>query len=848
MPLPETLRFFKNKGEMQVLLAVFTFLSALRFRKDVPLNQVLSQRYGRPLVSSYRHLQKTHLRRDKAVLDLQFLNACKSGGVIPKLLYFKVSLQNFTSSKLYRSILFKCLDFEIKRKEGLIEKLKGAYTRDVDHFKTLVSWLDFKILLSKLTKSNRCKLNNVKQTHKKKLLSLGVVSQGGIEAGRVIFNFSHMVLTKGEEEVLKLGLQLGLPVVKQKFVDHFLSFERLLSTLTNNKKHFSGSDQTWAGLANIVKSFANESFSHRLPHSIFAGNKHKVTTLKNLRDDKSIVISKPDKGRGVVILNKVDYITKTEEILQDATKFRSLSEDWFKCVLRLEDRLNRFLRTVKTKLGDNVYNWLFASGSTPGILYGLPKVHKEGCPIRPILSAIGTFNYNLAKFFVPILAPLTSNKFTIKNSIDFTKEILNTKFSHSNFYMASFDVKSLFTNIPLIETVQICVDQAKNLNLIPNDLTPLEFETLLSLATKESVFIFNNQLYKQVDGVAMGSPLGPTLANAFLCYHETKWLDECPLEFKPLVYNRYVDDCFLVFQEKGHVDKFLNYLNSRHNHISFTVEHEVDNSLPFLDVRVTRSRDGFSTDVFRKDTYTGLGLNFNSFVPSSFKFNSIQTLLVRAFNICSSWISFDQEINRLKLYFTNNGYPLHLFETKLKHFLSRKINGERNVTRDDKEVRYVSLPFQGPISLRIRNKLRPLLHGSFPGLQFRFIFSNSNTIGSFFRLKDRLPNYLCSEVVYSFSCPDCQIRYIGSTHRNLKIRISEHKGRSYRTGRPLTNPNFSVIRNHSREKDHIIRDEDFKILYRSNHSDLRIVESLFIYKQQPQLNVNEAPYVLQTLG
>ncbi len=89
------------------------------------------------------------------------------------------------------------------------------------------------------------------------------------------------------------------------------------------------------------------------------------------------------------------YLEKTETILSDTTKFKLLNEDVFKCILRLEDKLNRFLRTVKNKLTEDVYNFLFASGSTPGILYGLPKVHKAGCPIRPILSAIGTFNYNL---------------------------------------------------------------------------------------------------------------------------------------------------------------------------------------------------------------------------------------------------------------------------------------------------------------------------------------------------------------------------------------------------------------------------------------------------------------------
>ena len=177
------------------------------------------------------------------------------------------------------------------------------------------------------------------------------------------------------------------------------------------------------------------------------------------------------------------------------------------------------------------------------MLYGLPKVHKDGCPIRPILSAIGTFNYNLAKFFVPILAPLTTNEYTLANSIQFVKDVLSVKFPHQ-FFMASFDVKSLFTNIPLNETVEICVNEIERLKLFPNDFTAQEFRSLLEVATKVSVFVFNNQFYRQVDGVAMGSPLGPTLANAFLCFYEKKWVDNCSAEFKPLLYKRYVDDCF----------------------------------------------------------------------------------------------------------------------------------------------------------------------------------------------------------------------------------------------------------------------------------------------------------------
>ena len=94
--------------------------------------------------------------------------------------------------------------------------------------------------------------------------------------------------------------------------------------------------------------------------------------------------------------------------------------------------------------------------------------------------------------------------------------------------MGSLDVNSLSTNIPLDETIDICVNQLFENTDTVEGFTKLELKQLLSLAIKESCFIFNGLLYKQIDGVTMGSPLGPSLANGFLSYHEKNWLNNCP--------------------------------------------------------------------------------------------------------------------------------------------------------------------------------------------------------------------------------------------------------------------------------------------------------------------------------
>ena len=181
-----------------------------------------------------------------------------------------------------------------------------------------------------------------------------------------------------------------------------------------------------------------------------------------------------------------------------------------------------FLRKINSlKITDVGYKHLHPCGSCPGILYGMAKLYKsvtDRCPsLRPILSAINTSSYKLVNFPVPLLTPLTSNDYAIKDSLSFAKEV-------SSF--DSFDIEFIFTNIPLEETINICVDKLFENNTKVNNLTKNSFRSLLELATLDSFFIFDGKSYKQKDGVAMGNLLDPTLANVFLCQFEKQWMSD----------------------------------------------------------------------------------------------------------------------------------------------------------------------------------------------------------------------------------------------------------------------------------------------------------------------------------
>ena len=164
-----------------------------------------------------------------------------------------------------------------------------------------------------------------------------------------------------------------------------------------------------------------------------------------------------------------------------------------------------------------------------------------------------------------------------------------------------------------------------------------QFQTLLSIATKESFILFNGSYYQQIDGVAMGSPLGPKFANIFLCYYEEQWLSKCPVDIRPTFYRRYVDDIFLLFNNQEQVERFKAYMNTRHPNMKFTSELESDNLLAFLDIKVIRSDTSFITSVYRKPTFSGEYANFNSFLPDIYKSGLIRILLFRFVQIGESY-------------------------------------------------------------------------------------------------------------------------------------------------------------------------------------------------------------------
>ena len=200
---------------------------------------------------------------------------------------------------------------------------------------------------------------------------------------------------------------------------------------------------------------------------------------------------------------------------------------------------------------ENEYNNLHLSGSALTRIYGTPKMHKFSSSnsfpkLRPIVLSIGTFNYNLAHLLCNIFWPLAPNDYSCKDTFSFVSQIKNANLSRK--FLVSYDVTSLFTNIPLQETIDIAINLIFNHN--PNlNITRKELKKLFLFATSQTHFIFNSKFCNQIDGVAMGSPSAAVLANILMSFYKSKWLNEYNLN-KLKVYLRYVDGILAAFDKE----------------------------------------------------------------------------------------------------------------------------------------------------------------------------------------------------------------------------------------------------------------------------------------------------------
>ena len=477
----------------------------------------------------------------------------------------------------------------------------------------------------------------------------------------------------------------------------------------------------------------------------------------------------------------------------------------------------------------------------PGYVSGTVKTHKDGDPLRPIVSHVSTPTYKLAKRLNQLLKPYIPSKFCVNSVAEFL-DILRAK--RPEGILASIDVESLFTNVPIDETIEIILNEVyeKRSNGLPGlNLSKQILERLLKACTKDAPFRGpDGQLYVQTEGVAMGSPLGPLFANFYMAHVENDVLSDP--DVTPSTYVRYVDDCFVDVTDVNSLLNLIAKFESR-SVLKFTYELSKDNVIPFLDVLVERGHNQFHTSVYRKATNTGQTLNAASECPTRYKTSVIRAFVRRAINVSSSHAAMHTEFTRVKQLLVNNGYCNRDIDNEIKHQLDKQHTGNNSNQPSCTDTTH-HLYYKNFMNTEYETDERILQHiinknvvckNSTHKLKLHIYYQSKKTKHLVMRNNPIETKWLMrTNVLYQFDCPaeDCRLQnsnYVGYTCTTLSRRLTMHKQTGTIKTHMQDKHNIALTRQHLVENTSIIH---------SNRDPRRIeiLEAIYIRDNSPTIN------------
>ena len=465
------------------------------------------------------------------------------------------------------------------------------------------------------------------------------------------------------------------------------------------------------------------------------------------------------------------------------------------------------------------------TGAVPPKYYGLPKIHKQGTPLRPIISSRGSVSYETAKELAKILKPLIGKSPHHVYNKDFLESIKDMKVEDDEFII-SYDVTALFTSIPIDTTINIIkkqVEEDKDLQSRTN-MTIKYICCLLEFCLKNTYFKFNGEFYEQKEGAAMGSPISPIVANLFMEDLEIKAIRTS--NTLPKIWRRFVDDTFTIIKKENR-NNFLQHLNSIHPNIKFTCEEmKEDASMPFLDILITPAEDGsLKHQCTGNNTHTDLYLQWDSHHNIPSKYSVAGTLYHRANTICSDPTLLHEEEQHLFKALRKCKYPIWAINrAKLKsqnpnRRKQRRINNQKGPRNTNNQNLNMVVPYHQGLSERVKNTCSKY------GVQVHL--KGGQTIKSLLMApKDNDPITSKSGVIYRYQCNEqgCGEEYIGESGRTFAERFKEHQ-------KPP-----SPIFDHCNTSGHQININKFTIVGREDQNLIRAIKEAILIN--PSLNKN----------
>lgn len=784
------------------------------------------------IISIVKKLEKIKLKIIKMACHLKFNETCINNSLLPT--YTNIKLHDEAARQEPFVLQFRkdLIIREINDQKKSIDSLSTEYheSRQLlrDKVTSNIHYLAYLHYIKRITTKEEEKL---KEIQNRKLVNL----YGGTillkQTRDSVINISKCHLDKEVIEIMSLGMKCHM---KTKFsrTKKKIELEKLYADIKLQEKNNKVRIENHEYLKSKLKSFGlknNKDYNNDLL------TKDQHNTLRELKKDERIIIRKADKSNVFVVMERQDYCDKISNLIADPNKFEKIDKN---PILSIKRTLNSIIDSVNAVSGGIKLTKLIGHYE-PAYIYGNPKIHKSmsNPPLRPIISQIGTPSYEIAKQINSIIIKYLPKKYMIESTFEFLSML---KGNSPDGVLASLDVESLFTNVPVTETINIIIENVyKNEHLRPPSIPEKTMKEILSICTTKSPFRgIDGDLYLQTDGVMMGSPLGCTFANFYMCHIENKIAEEHQTDM-PLIYARYVDDIFILCRSPDEVTR-LKTLFEHHSVLKFTFEHEQENKLVFLDTIVTRNNEMITTAVHTKTTSSDDCINYISICPDRYKTGVIKTLFHRAHSISSTWQLFHEEAMKIKQRLTNNNFPMSLIDKTLNEFLDKV----HNVNGEETKKEEINLFYQSQMCSNYKleeRQLREIIEKNVEATDER----KKVKLNIFYKNK-KLSNLLISNrfhklteeynVVYRYECnlEECNsLSYIGYTESTLVERMRNH------------GQHGSIIR-HLREVHGIPKMKTVDlvkntvVIGRANtRRELLLMEALLIKDLKPELNSQE---------